>query len=718
MRSTVLPLASFILLTVFVSVARGEPTRELYVEGRKEVFDGEPISTRLTAHARIRVGLRREVVIEGLNAAVTRLARGGDGALYVGTAGKGLLRWEDGAREPQALTSEGVITALAPAPGGVVFATADDGQIHRARGASVEPFVRIEARYVWDLGGRDGRLWAVTGEPGTLAEIREGRVDVRFEADERHLRSLEVVDDAVFFGGGERGIVYRRQDGGVRALHDSALDEVTDLAWDPDARALYAGSVSSETEASLPAFRWIGAVGADESDDSPFRGSELVRVDGDGRVDVLWRAQREGLLDLEVSRDGVVFSTGGAPKSRARLYRWTSTGGDRLELVARIEDALAPAFTRRDDGALLVGTGASGRLVQLGPAPASTGEYRSAEQDFQRVGRVGRLWFDADVPPGAQVALSLRTGNTSEVDGTWSDWSEPVTRARGGAIEVPEGRYAQFRLQLRAGSGGATPEVRSMHASVVRLNDPPQVHEVFPLQRAVALEPLPMDVDQDKTLTLSSSVLDKLRPRAMDDANGRQRVRQSHREGFRTVAWHASDTNGDELVYRVEMRAAGGSGWTELARDLAVPFWSFDSRAFPDGRYVYRVSASDRPSNNPRDALVTRVESAPVLIDNSPPELTELKARASADGSVEVEAKVRDENSPVVEAHVAVDGRPWLMMPAVDGLVDAREERLRVRLTPDEVGPSEAPDTVRIISVRAVDDAGNEVTGSVALRSP
>jgi len=692
-----------------------EPTRELYIEGREEVFEGDPVSTRLTAYAHVQLGLARSVVLEGLEAPVTRIVRGGDGAIYVGTAGRGLFRWSGRGAEPEAVTSEGIVVSLAPYAGGVLFATSADGQVYRARGANAEPFVRIEARYVWDIATDGRRAMAVTGEPGSVVELRRGGFDTRYEADERQLRSIDLRGSRVVFGGGERGIVYELAEDGARALYDSGFEEVTAVRIGPSGR-VHAGLVSVDTKATLPAFRWIGAVGQEEaSDDSPFKGSELVRIDEAGRVDVLWRAQGEGLMALSVDDHGATFSTGAATTAQARLYRVDRDEDDALSLLARLEDPLAPDFFRSEDGSFVVGTGGTGRLTRLGSAPVERGEYRSTEQDFQRVGRVGRLWFDADVPPGASVALSIRTGNTSEVDPTWSAWSKGITNPAGGSVDVPSGRYAQLRLQLKPSRDGRTPTVRSMHASVVRLNDPPMVHEIFPLARGVALEALPTDSDQDKTITLSSGTLDKLR--GQDEDEGRRRVRQSTRDGFQTIAWHAGDTNGDELVFGVDVRPSGRDEWTPLARGLELPFFSFDGRQFTDGRYEFRVLVSDRPSNHPSDALERSAVSAPVLIDNTAPELRTLKAEQDDAGRVRVSVEVVDETSPVVKAQVSLDGGPWLMLPAEDGIVDALQERLRVSLPPSEMGSGVGSGQLRRVSVRASDHAGNEATASVAFRA-
>ncbi len=709
LRRSTAPLAASAILLASGS-AWGEPTRELFIRDTQEIFRGDPISSRLTARGRIRMGLRQNALAEALDAPVTAVLRQGN-TLVVGTAGKGLFRLEPGG-EPVALTDEGVITAVASLGKDVLFATAADGVIQRVRGSEVERWSEVEARYVWALASQGSDIYAVTGDPGRLVQLTPGKSTTLFEAEEKHLRSLAIIDsDDMVFGGGERGIVYRRTGKSVRALYDSGLEETTALAFDPGSGDIFAGFSSSREKGRLPAFRWIGSVGDDTGSDSPFKGGELVKIDGRGRVEIAWRGAGEGLLALASTKDGVVFTTGTAPDDRARLYRLAREGSDRLELVARFESSLATAVVPRDDGAFLVGT--SGELLQVGPSMVKEAEYTSVEQDFQRVARVGRLWFEADVPQGAAVAVSFRTGNTSEVDATWSEWSKPVGRTSGAKVDVPVGRYGQFRVRMKGGRSGAEPQVRSLHASVVRLNDPPEIHEVFALRRGTALDPLPPNGDRDKTLTLSPASLNKLRPEGPPSDPDRDRARQSNRDGFLTVAWHAVDTNGDRLTFSVDMQPVGGTGWVRLGENLEMPFLSIDSRSFPDGDHMFRVTASDRPSNPPGEALTATRISEAVSIDNSSPTVTRFTAVPTDEG-IRVSASVRDA-SRLSEAEIAVDGGVWRMLPAVDGIVDDFEEQFAVELSRAELPRSWDGKAARVVAIRVTDDAGNVATRSVVI---
>jgi hypothetical protein len=158
------------------------------------------------------------------------------------------------------------------------------------------------------------------------------------------------------------------------------------------------------------------------------------------------------------------------------------------------------------------------------------------------------------------------------------------------------------------------------------------------------------------------------------------------------------------------------SSWATVANNIEETFHSFDSRAYADGRYQFRVTASDRPSNPPRLALADHNDSEPLTIDNTPPKITNLHATSPGSGQIHVEADAADETSLLGTAEFAVNGGPWLMMPASDGLIDAKQEKLVV-----DVAPSNAPGSPELkpgqhtVLVRVEDEAGNSSTASTTL---
>ena len=64
----------------------------------------------------------------------------------------------------------------------------------------------------------------------------------------------------------------------------------------------------------------------------------------------------------------------------------------------------------------------------------------------------------------------------------------------------------------------------------------------------------------------------------------------------------------------------GWPGWIKLGDDsLTEPTYAWDTSAVPDGTYRVRVTASDRLSNAPADALSRDRVSDPFLVDHQAP---------------------------------------------------------------------------------------------------
>src|SRR5262249_11127913 len=62
--------------------------------------------------------------------------------------------------------------------------------------------------------------------------------------------------------------------------------------------------------------------------------------------------------------------------------------------------------------------------------------------------------------------------------------------------------------------------------------------------------------------------------------------------------------------------------WKLLKANINDNTYALDSDALADGRYYFRVVASDRPSNAADQARSAELVSSPVLIDSTPPVVT------------------------------------------------------------------------------------------------
>lgn len=132
-----------------------------------------------------------------------------------------------------------------------------------------------------------------------------------------------------------------------------------------------------------------------------------------------------------------------------------------------------------------------------------------------------------------------------------------------------------------------------------------------------------------------------------------------------------------------------------------------DAEVFADGRYLFRVTASDRNANAAQSARESDLVSQPVLIDLTPPSVTLAAPRRDAQ-SVSITANALDSASPLRRAEYSINAGPWRMAEAADGITDSRTESYEIRISPP-------PQSETTVVVRVLDSAGNPGLAKVVL---
>jgi hypothetical protein len=170
------------------------------------------------------------------------------------------------------------------------------------------------------------------------------------------------------------------------------------------------------------------------------------------------------------------------------------------------------------------------------------------------------------------------------------------------------------------------------------------------------------------------------------------------------LAWKVDNPDSDELRYRVAFRREGQARWLDATRPedvLTKPELDWETAALPEGNYRVRVEATDEMANPPADVTHHTLESAPVLVDNTPPVFRSLTVTGRR-----LKAEVVDGVGPIARVEVAIDGRlEWRPLAPIDGLYDTAAEAIDADLSP-LLPPTPGP---HLIAVRAFDVAGNSV---------
>ena len=181
----------------------------------------------------------------------------------------------------------------------------------------------------------------------------------------------------------------------------------------------------------------------------------------------------------------------------------------------------------------------------------------------------------------------------------------------------------------------------------------------------------------------------------------------SPRMTHRLIKIAAADPNGDKLAFAVYFRAAGRAKWITLVEKFQKPLYPWDVTTVPDGVYEVRVEASDAPAN-PRENVLTgaRVSRA-VVVDNTPPAVTGLKARADGKGKVTLTGQVADATSRVMKIRYAVGSvTEWHDVLPDDGICDSPREGFSTVI--EDLDPG-----VHHVAVKARDEFGNTGYASV-----
>lgn len=703
----------------------------------------------LSRDGRLTLAPRLETVFAADQPVIWSVARAPDGTLYAGTGHRGrVYRIPPGGRAELLWTADQPeVFALALDERGVLYAaTSPDGKIYRLENGKATEYFAPGARYIWALAfGPDGRLYAGTGDQGKIWRIEgPGRGEVYYETGQTHVTCLAFDLQGRLLAGTEpNGIVYRvtARDKAF-ALYDSSLPEIRRLAVAPDG-AIYvaamggsllkrapgvavpaAGSVSSQPQASVtttvtvteeaqagveikpagdPAKPVPAPAPAPSSpviDISGVEKSAIYRIGPDHTVETLWSSKEENVYDLLLAGNDLYFGTDG----QGRIYR-LHVPERKLALLVQTNEGETLRLAEAAGG-LLAATGDAGRIYRLAGGAAASGVYESPVHDAGTVARWGRIsWRGEDCDQG-RVRIRTRTGNSARPDRTWSEWSEPL--ANGDPIPSPNARYIQWKAELAA-SGGRTPVIDSVTVAYLPQNTAPVLKSLsVTTQLAAAAQSKSSGTSQSPAATYTITVTDTGEsPPAPSAGTPTQPVGRAGAQQLQ-ITWQAEDADGDRLTYSVFFRGEDEKEWKLLKSNLAENTYTLESEALADGRYFFRVIASDAPSNPPAAARQAELVSAPILIDHTPPVVRAGLPRRVGP-HVEVDVEATDAASPLRRAEYSLDAGPWIPLEPVDGVLDSPAERFRILL-------ENPPPGEHLLVVRVFDASNNAGLARVVLR--
>jgi hypothetical protein len=719
-----------------------------FVKGK---FDG----VSLGRDGRLSLAPKLDTLFTSEQPVIWSVASGPDGALYAATGNRGrVFRIEPGGASKLFWTADRPeVFAIAVDNKGIVYAASSpDGKIFRIENGKASEYFDPKTKYIWSLAlADDGTLYAGTGDDGRVFRITgAGKGDVYYATGQGNVTGLIIDKQGRLLAGTEpNGILYRiTAKDRAFVLYDSNLPEIRAVSPNADG-SIYAvalggslarkvrgvqanqtvqpdGTPSVSTSitvtadtggdikpptpvkppqeiAPAPAAPTVSTTTAVSTDTIPVEKSAIYRINPDNTVDTLWSSKEENVYDILPGQDGQVYFTTDAS---GRIYRLSRDS--KLTLVAQTNEAEATRLLQWQ-GSMLAATGNMGKIYQLG-ASSVRGTYESPVFDAGSVAQWGRLKWQGEKGAGA-IAMRTRSGNSIRPDSTWSDWSEPMidpkaTDLNNAQIKSPNARFLQYEAAL-SGTGAT---IENVSAAYLPQNNPPVVRSVTVLTTVT-----PVPAAQAKAGSTASAATTPYSVTVTDTGDAApvsstgtptQTLSRATQQQL-MISWQADDPDGDKLVYEVDFRGEGEREWKPLKKDLFETNLTIDGDALADGRYYFKVTASDRDANPPATAKESDLVSSAVLIDNTPP-VVRIQSAQRAGAGVDVSFDAQDSTSALRRAEYSIDAGSWTPVAPVDGILDSPSEQFRLHV--DSVPAGE-----HLLVVRVVDSGGNTGLAKVIL---
>lgn len=706
----------------------------------------------LSREGRLSLAPKVDTVFTSDQPVIWSLAEGTGGTVYAATGHRGRVYRIDAAGKSSLLwtADQPEVFAIAVDRTGTVYAgTSPDGKVYRIQNGQASEYFAPQSRYIWSLAiGVDGALYVGTGDQGKVFRVTgPGQGELYYDTGQSHVTALAVDPQGRVLAGTEpNGILYRIS-GKDKAfvLYDATLPEIRAIVPMTDGTVYAAGlggSVAKQAQAAAQAAQNLqngtavtaatttitveaqnSAPGPEIKPPAPaaqpsgssvmpqvstqftpvvdlsgVEKSALYRINPDNTVETLWSSKEENVYDVLALEKQILFSTdqdgriyGLAPDRRVTLVTQTNQG-EAMRLLP-------------SEHSVLAATGNMGRILRLGETPGMSGSYEAPVHDSGTASRWGSLRWRSELAPGCSLIFRTRSGNSAKPDRTWSEWSEPLTDATSSRIASPNARYIQWKAEM-TGTGSATPLLNSVSLAYLPQNSPPVIKAINVSSQAVANRSNRAPAATSSSAAYTVTVSDTGDASASSGTPSQTLARAEQQQI--NILWQAEDPDGDRLVYNIYFRGEDETQWKLLKADLHDSSIAFDADALADGKYYFRVTASDREANPPSSAREAQMVSAPVLLDNTPPVVTIGRATRS-NSSAHVEWTAADAGSPLRRCEYSLDASSWVPMESVDGVIDSLRENFVLDLT--ELTPGE-----HLVVVRAADSAGNTGVAKAVLK--
>ena len=701
-----------LIVLIYAGTAAAVKT-SLWEQQQQSDFEaGKPKSLSLTSQGAVMLAPKMEGFTKLKETQVWALVEDSAGNLYAATGNEGKIYKISAGGDTAELfydSPEVTIYSLAVAADDTLYAgTGPDGLIYKLTDATTPPQTILSKgdKYVWALRFDEaGNLYAATGTDGKIYKItQEGESSVLFDAEEKNIMALLMVEDGFYAGSSDNGIIYRvMADGKATVIYQAKEKEVRDLAMDSQGN-LYAAVVTS---APAEPGRGRRSNGPSTPTGPPPPGggppqentSNIYKIRPDGTAMSVWNSPEPLILAIVLESDTqILVGTG----DKGKLYRVNPMTGDSVALgKASANQVLAihqvGGSSGSDAARTLLATGNPGKLFTLTAAYVEEGTLESEVHDAQSLSRWGKLSWEGVMAEGTTVTFATRSGKTRKPDDTWSPWSDELTTAEGSQISSPDGQYIQWRAKFTTSDTMQTPVLKKVTLASVQTN-------IEPKFTSIEINDGSGSGGDKGRRSSGGGGLPPPGMRSGGDSGMSNNSSDAPSKKWK-INWKVEDVNEDTLQYTLYYKGVEETNWKRVKKELSKANYEWDITSVADGRYTLKVVATDKLSNPVGWAKSAEKVSQPFDIDNTQPAVGTIQVTANGDGSYKIACDVMDAMSSIKQAVYKIDDdENWKVIFPEDGIFDSKQEQLLL-----ETGELEG--SAHTIIIQVTDRAQNTAVG-------
>ncbi|GAH36853.1 unnamed protein product, partial [marine sediment metagenome] len=312
----------------------------------------------------------------------------------------------------------------------------------------------------------------------------EGKLILK--AEENHILCLKRdTDGDLFAGSGGKGLLYRISKAKKASiLFESPHEEIKSIALDKEGNIYAAASgvvikpKQEETPVSL-----IRETAVTVSPSTPGtkevlslvrkQPSALYKIDKQGIAKRLWHSSEELIYSLlwNEKEGKLIFGTG----DKGRIY--SIDKDEKISLVVQKKSELVYLLLPYDSKIYFLSNNPSDLSIFY-PTQRFSGEYLSRVMDTRTISSWGRIEWEATIPSGSTLQFQTRSGNSSNANKTWSNWSPPYQKKQGEQALSPRARYIQFKVMFKTQSGKRSPLLQKVSLFYLQANVAPVIKKI------------------------------------------------------------------------------------------------------------------------------------------------------------------------------------------------------------------------------------------------